>query len=123
MVVRAVGCEPVSASKIPVLRIRTAKSRRRLADRTDEKRRWQRGFEQPPRCVQAQITGNLRAVIRELKDAEQGPLQKRQLNAMRVSYRLQKCYACGILPPWMILITRTRSLNRPPAYRLFTSGV
>ncbi len=82
MVVDAVGCETGLCIENPCFAIRTAKSRRRLADRTDEKRRWQRGFEQPPRCVQAQITGNLRAVIRELKDAEQGPLQKRQLNAM-----------------------------------------
>jgi hypothetical protein len=32
----------------PCFATRTAKSRRRLADPTDEKRRWQSGFEQPP---------------------------------------------------------------------------
>ena len=60
----------------PCFVTRTAKSRRRLADPTVEKRRWQSGFEQPPHCVQAQITGNLRALIREFEDAKQGRPKK-----------------------------------------------
>ena len=75
MVVRAVRYEPVSLlfGENPCFATRTAKSRRRLTDPSDEKRCWQSGFEQPPHCVQAQITANLRAHIRELEDAEQGP--------------------------------------------------
>jgi hypothetical protein len=65
----------------PCFATRAGKSRKRLADPTDEKRSWQSGLEQPALFVEAEITGNLRALIRELKDAEQGPLQKRRLNA------------------------------------------
>ena len=60
----------------PCFATRTAKSSRGFAVPTDEKRRWQSGFEQPPHCIQAQITGNLRARIRESEDAQQGRLKK-----------------------------------------------
>ena len=45
--------------------------RTRLADPADENTAWQSGFEQPPHFVRAQITGNLRARIREFEDAKQ----------------------------------------------------
>ena len=80
----------------PCFATRTAKSSRGFAVPTDEKRRWQSGFEQPPHCIQAQITGNLRARIREFEDAQQAvpkrghecnprciPLTE---NVMRVAY-------------------------------------
>jgi hypothetical protein len=80
----------------PCFATRTAKSSRGFAVPTDEKRRWQSGFEQPPHCIQAQITGNLRARIREFEDAQQAvpkrghecnprciPLAE---NVMRVAY-------------------------------------
>ena len=56
--------------------IRTAKSRGRSTDSSDERRRWHRGFELPPHRVQAQITGNLPALIREFEGVKQGPRQK-----------------------------------------------
>ena len=80
----------------PCFATRTAKSSRGFAVPTDEKRRWQSGFEQPPHCIQAQITGNLRARIREFEDAQQAvPKRGHECNSrciplaenvMRVAY-------------------------------------